>query len=206
MRGQDQRPDTPAVEGDIVISNRLLTIPNVLCLIRLAGSVLLVPVAMAGENDWFLWLFVFLAMTDWFDGKLARLLDQRTVIGARLDSWADAALYAALTFGLIWLYGASLRAVIPWIVAALVSYGISTLAGLFRYRRWPSYHTRAAKTSWFLTLVAVVCLFLDWSLIPAYIAVVAVILTNLEALLITSISPVWRADVTSVFHTWKQRD
>ncbi|MEX2468186.1 MAG: CDP-alcohol phosphatidyltransferase family protein [Pseudohongiellaceae bacterium] len=205
MRPENHCPDSPTSEPDILISNRLLTIPNAICLIRLAGSILLVPVAVAGQSELFLWMFVFLAMTDWFDGKLAILLNQRTVIGARLDSWADAALYAALAFGLLWMYGATLSAELPWIAVALGSYGLSTMAGLIKYRRWPSYHTRAAKTSWFLTLVAVICLFMDWSLIPAYIAVVAVILTNLEALAITKISPVWRADVTSVFHAWKQR-
>ena len=75
------------------ISNRLLTVPNFLCFIRLAGSFILIPIAWQGRNEVFLWLFIFLALTDWLDGKLAILLNQRTVLGARLDSWADTALY-----------------------------------------------------------------------------------------------------------------
>ncbi|MEX2130516.1 MAG: CDP-alcohol phosphatidyltransferase family protein, partial [Pseudohongiellaceae bacterium] len=179
----------------IHISNRLLTVPNIICLIRLIGSLLLVPIAFRDQNILFLWVFIFLTMTDWVDGKLAILLDQRSVIGARLDSWADAALYAALAFGLIWMYGATLQSELIWIIIALATYVISTLAGFLKYRRWPSYHTRAAKITWFLTLFGVISLFSEWSLIPLRIAVAAITLTNLEALVITFISPVWRADV-----------
>ena len=182
------------------ISNRLLSVPNVLCVIRLAGSFVLVPIALKGQNEVFLWLFIFLAMTDWLDGKLAILLDQRTVFGARLDSWADAALYAALLFGVVTMYGDIVWSELVWIGVAVTGYLLSVAAGLWKYKRWPSYHTRAAKTSWLLTAVAVVALFSDWALWPLRVAAVAVAITNFEALLITIISPAWRADVTSVFH------
>jgi CDP-diacylglycerol--glycerol-3-phosphate 3-phosphatidyltransferase len=185
------------------ISNRLLTVPNFLCVIRLAGSIILIPIAWQGQNQVFLWLFIFLAMTDWFDGKLAILLNQRTVFGARLDSWADTALYAALLFGVVTMYGASLQSELIWISAALVTYLISIAAGFWKYKRWLSYHTRAAKTSWFLNFVAVIALFSDWALWPLRVAAVAVAITNFEAILITIISPSWRADVTSVYHAWR---
>jgi CDP-diacylglycerol--glycerol-3-phosphate 3-phosphatidyltransferase len=183
------------------ISNKILTIPNLLCLVRLVGSFILIPIAWQGRNEVF--LCIFLAMTDWVDGKLAILLNQRTVLGARLDSWADAALYAALLFGLVTLYGDTLRAELAWIATALVTYLISTVAGFWKYKCWPSYHTRAAKTSWFLTGLAVIALFVEWAIWPLRVAAVAVTLTNIEAIFITIISPAWRADVTSVYHAWR---
>ena len=130
------------------ISNRLLTIPNLLCLIRLTGAFVLIPIALQGHNELFLWVFLGLAATDWLDGKLAILLNQRSVFGARLDSWADAALYAALAFGILVMYNAVLLAEKHWVLIALASYAVSTAAGFWKYGRWPSYHTRAAKTSW----------------------------------------------------------
>jgi len=196
-------PTADSVEPQI--TNRLLTVPNLLCFVRLLGSFVLIPIALEGHNETFPWLFIFLAMTDWFDGKLAILLNQRTVLGARLDSWADAALYAALLFGVVVMYGDTLRSELAWIAVAVTGYLLSVVAGLWKYRRWPSYHTRAAKTSWFLTAVAVVALFIDWALWPLRVAAVAVSITNLESLLITAISPAWRADVTSVFHAWRDR-
>ena len=186
-------------------TDRIVTVPNLLCAIRLLGSVVLVALALMGRGAAFLWLFVALALTDWLDGKLAILLRQKSVLGARLDSWADAALYAALLFGALWLHGATLRAELGWILTAVSSYAVSTIAGFRKYRRWPSYHTRAAKTSWFLIAVAAVCLFEEWAVWPLRVASAAVTLTNLEAVLITLLSANWRADVESVFHVLRER-
>jgi CDP-diacylglycerol--glycerol-3-phosphate 3-phosphatidyltransferase len=200
---RSDKHEEPVAVAEAQISNRILTVPNFLCIVRLVGSFILVPIAWQGHNEVFLWCFIFLSMTDWIDGKLAIILNQRTVLGARLDSWADATLYVALLFGIVTLYGDTLRSELAWIATALVTYLVSTAAGFWKYKRWPSYHTRAAKTSWFLTAVAVIALFSEWSLWPLRIAAVAVTLTNLEAILITIISPAWRADVTSVYHAWR---
>jgi len=206
MMGKQQNPGTARQpdQPEPPISNRLVTIPNLLCLIRLAGSFVLVAIAWLNLPDTFLYLFIFLAMTDWLDGKLAILLNQRSVFGARLDSWADAALYFALLAGLLRLYGETLYREIIWVIPALASYLISTVAGFWKYRRWPSYHTLSAKTSWFLTIVGVLGLFTDWSLWPLRIALLVITITNLEAILITSVSPVWRADVSSILHVWRK--
>ena len=187
------------------ISNRLLTVPNLLCLIRLNGAFLLIPIALQGRNELFLWVFLAMAATDWLDGKLAILLNQRSVFGARLDSWADAALYAALAFGILVMYNTTLSAERHWVILALGSYAVSTVAGFWKYRRWPSYHTRSAKTSWLITALAVIALFTDWSTVPLRVAAIAVTLTNLEALAITAISPNWQTDVTSVYHAWRNK-
>ncbi|MBL4820366.1 MAG: CDP-alcohol phosphatidyltransferase family protein [Gammaproteobacteria bacterium] len=208
MNNQEPQHEQSVSETELAppqITDRLVTIPNIICMVRLLGSFVLIPIALGGQNEVFLWVFLFLGMTDWVDGKLAILLNQRTIIGARLDSWADAALYAALLFGAITMYGATLRGELIWIVAAIATYVISTAAGFWKYKRWPSYHTRAAKTSWFFIAVAAIGLFSDWSLLPLRIAMVAVTLTNLEALLITMISPTWQVDVTSVYHAWRDR-
>jgi len=206
MMGKQQNPGTARQpdQPEPPISNRLVTIPNLLCLIRLAGSFVLVAIAWLNLPETFLYLFLFLAMTDWLDGKLAILLNQRSVFGARLDSWADAALYFALLAGLLRLYGETLYREIIWVIPALASYLISTVAGFWKYRRWPSYHTLSAKTSWFLTIVGVLGLFTDWSLWPLRIALLVITITNLEAILITSVSPVWRADVSSILHVWRK--
>ena len=193
-------PDQP--DGPY-ISDRWLTIPNIICAIRLVGSFVLVWIAWLGLNDLFLWIFVLLAMSDWVDGKLAILLNQRSVIGARLDSWADAALYAALLIGAVMLYGETLQAEIAWFVPPLATYLISTVAGFWKFGRWPSYHTRAAKTGWFLIMIGAIGLFTDWSLWPLRVALAFTALTNLEAMGITIMSPAWRADVTSIYHAWR---
>lgn len=202
--GQEQQhhsaPDQP--EGPY-ISDRLVTIPNIICGFRLVGSFVLVGIAWADLSELFLWIFLVLAMSDWIDGKLAILLNQRSVIGARLDTWADTALYCALLVGAMMIYGDTLQAEIVWFIPPFVTYLISTVACLWKFGRWPSYHTRAAKTGWFLVLLAAIGLFTDWSLWPMRITLAFSALTSLETLAITIISPAWRVDVTSIYHAWR---
>lgn len=196
---------TPTDTGDDSRSNRVLTVPNVLCAIRLAASPALVVLAVREQPYWFLGLYLFLAFTDWLDGKLAILLHQRSVLGARLDSAADVILYAALLVGGVWLTRDVIQSEIVWIALAVGSYALSAGAGLWKYGRVPSYHTRTAKTSWLLILVAALLLFTQDLLWPLRAAMAFVVLTNLEALLITRVLPDWKSDVPSVFHALRRR-
>ena len=182
---------------------RLVTAPNTLSIVRLIGAPVLFILAIVGQTNAFLGLFGFLVFTDWLDGKLAILLKQRTVLGARLDSWADAAFYAALLLGGLWLRWEVLAHELMWIIPVLASYALTTGIGLWKYGRWPSYHTRAAKTSWLLVVMGAICLLADWSLWPFRIAMVGVTLTNLEAVLITFALPSWHANVPSLYHAAK---
>lgn len=182
----------------------IYNVPNTLCAIRLGGSFFLVYLALMEREMAFVGCFVFLVMTDWIDGKLAVLLNQRTQFGARLDSAADATLYTALLFGICWLKGDFLREHAPWIIGAAISYALTSVAGLIRFRRLPSYHTWAAKTSWHLVNIAVVCLFAGWAIWPFCVACVAVVVTNVEATAITFVLPVYEVDVRSIFHAVKR--
>lgn len=88
------------------------TIPNIITLIR----VLLIPVFVAVYFlDW-KWahqagafIFWFAAITDWFDGYLARKLKQSTAFGAFLDPVADKLIVATAlllithTYATIWI-------------------------------------------------------------------------------------------------------
>jgi CDP-diacylglycerol--glycerol-3-phosphate 3-phosphatidyltransferase len=186
-------------EGSIV------NVPNTLCAIRLLGSFVLVYLALMQREKPFIWTFVFLVSTDWIDGKLAMLLNQRTKFGARLDSAADATLYTALLFGVCWLKWDFLLANFTWIVAGLLSYAITCVAGLVKFGRIPSYHSYAAKTSWHLVNIAALCLFAGWAEWPVYVAAVAVVLTNLEATGITFALPEWDVDVRSLVHARRRQ-
>jgi CDP-diacylglycerol--glycerol-3-phosphate 3-phosphatidyltransferase len=182
---------------------RLLTIPNLLCAIRLIGSPFLLALGIMEQATAFTCLFFLLALTDWVDGKLAIALKQRTVFGARLDSWADATFFSALLLGGLFMLWELLLGELWWILAAVGSYALTTAAGFWKFGRWPSYHTRAAKASWLFIIVATICLLGNWAVWPFRLAMAIVTLTNLEATLITLVLPGWRADVPSLYHAWK---
>lgn len=96
---------------------RVLTVPNLLSALRLAGVPLFLWLLLGPREDG--WAVVVLAVggfTDWLDGKLARLLDQQSRLGALLDPAVDRLYILAALVGL------AVRGVVPWwVVAVLVS-------------------------------------------------------------------------------------
>lgn len=180
----------------------MLNVPNTLGLIRLASAPAMALLAWHGMADVFFWLLVASLLTDWVDGKLARWLDQRTAFGARLDSVADAAMYAALAFGVWRLHPEVLRRESLWLAAALGGYLLSLAAGFVKFGRLPTYHTRAAKTCWLLVGLAAIALFADGPAWPVRVALIAVTLANLEAIAITAVLERPRDDIPSVYHAW----
>lgn len=185
--------------------NSIVTVPNVICFIRLIGSFVLFAIAILGWRYAFVGLFLALSLSDWIDGKLARALHQRSDFGARIDSTADAALYTALIAGAFFLSWETLRYELIWLAVGIGSYLLTTGAGLLKYNRVPSYHTYGAKGTQWLALIAGIALVLGWSVWPMRIAVIAVTLTNLEATAITYVLKEWRADVSTLFHVWPQK-
>jgi cardiolipin synthase len=178
----------------------LWTVPNVLSGVRLLLSPVLVVLGWAGAADWCLALFAGLWVTDWLDGKLAIRLGQQTTFGARLDSVADAAFYGCTILAVCLLDWHGIRREVVWIGAAAASYAVSAVAGLLKFGRVPSYHTRMAKASWLLAGIAVISVLAGWPVWPIRVAAVAVVVTNLEATAITLILPEWSVNVPSVVH------
>jgi cardiolipin synthase len=180
--------------------NRIVTIPNIICALRLAGALILFGLALTENAKWFAGLFTVLSLSDWIDGKLARWLNQRSDFGARFDSFADSVLYAALFFGLFVLRWDILKSEATWWIVAFLSYLLTTLYGLWKYGKIPSYHTYGAKTSQWLILAGAIALLLDYSIWPFRIAMIGVTLTNLEATALTWYLKEWRADILTILH------
>ncbi|GAA5504704.1 CDP-alcohol phosphatidyltransferase family protein [Novipirellula caenicola] len=185
--------------------DRWATLPNALCVIRFIGSWVMVGVAVAGLPHWVVGMFLFLAATDWVDGKLAILLDQRSSIGPKIDTIADVTLYACLLLSLVYLRSDLLLQEAGWIGLAVLSYAGSCGFSLLKFKRFPSYHTRAAKTCWLLMIVGVIAVFLQWSTWPLRIAMLGVTLTNIEAMLITATLKQPESDIRSFRQARRQR-
>ncbi len=183
----------------------IITIPNIICFVRLLGAFVLFAFAIAGWRNWFVGLILILSLSDWVDGKLARWLHQRSDFGARLDSFADATLYAGLIGGSLLLCWETLRPEWIWLVIGLGSYALTTGVGLWKFGRVPSYHTYGAKASNWLALIAGASLVMGWSIWPMRVAIIAVTLTNLETTAMTCVLKEWRADVLSLFHIWPEK-
>lgn len=81
-----------------------MTIPNILTFARVALiPLLLVLLFLDGDTMrwWALALYLTLAVTDYLDGYLARVLNQQSELGALIDPIADKILVAALIVALV---------------------------------------------------------------------------------------------------------
>jgi CDP-diacylglycerol--glycerol-3-phosphate 3-phosphatidyltransferase len=185
--------------------NRPWTLPNLLCWIRLLVSPLLILLAWTDQANAMLLVFVGLSLTDGLDGKLARRLHQRSEFGARLDSVADATMYVCLAAGLAFLRHEVLLDAAWWIAAALLSYLAAAVAAFVKFGRLASYHTRSAKTAWFLVAVATISLLAGGPHWPLRLAMAGVTLANVESLLLTRRLTEPLTDIKSVLALRGQR-
>ena len=136
------------------MSDRIVTWPNALSAARLLG----VPV--------FLWLVIgprtattdliaagilgLAGITDWLDGKLARMLNQQSRLGAILDPAADR-LYIAAT-----IIALAVRGIIPWwLFAAIAGRELIVGVALLVLRRRTLYGTLEVS---FVGKTATLCL------------------------------------------------
>ncbi|MFW0796850.1 CDP-alcohol phosphatidyltransferase family protein [Gordonia sp. CPCC 205515] len=96
-------------------SNRILTVPNALSVLRLALIPVFVWLLLVEEAyAWAFWILMFSGFSDWADGKLARLLNQYSRIGELLDPLADR-LYIVIipiAFGI--------EGFVPWWLIAII--------------------------------------------------------------------------------------
>ncbi|MBF6371809.1 CDP-alcohol phosphatidyltransferase family protein [Nocardia farcinica] len=96
-------------------ADRILTVPNVLSVLRLIGVPVFLWLLLVERADgWAFALLVASGITDFLDGKLARLLDQSSRLGALLDPFVDR-LYLVTT-----LVAFVARGLLPWWVALLL--------------------------------------------------------------------------------------
>lgn len=111
-------------------------LPNILTLLRLVAAPGLAVMFLYFSRpyaDWFaLLLFITAAVTDWFDGYLARAWKQETKMGAMLDPIADKAM---VVVALMILVGYSAEHWTPWLVlpATVILFREVFVSGLREY-------------------------------------------------------------------------
>ena len=125
------RGERGKVVGEHAVTDRVLTLPNVLSVLRLVG----VPIflwAILSEHDVLALVTLMLSgVSDYLDGKIARRFGMESRLGQLLDPFADRLYIATTLFGLAW------RDIIPWwLVVALVGREVLLAAVLWWIKRY----------------------------------------------------------------------
>jgi CDP-diacylglycerol--glycerol-3-phosphate 3-phosphatidyltransferase len=121
--GEPMRPVEAVLGVDPVLGitdglarDRIWTVPNALSVMRLLGVPLFLWLLLGPEADgWAIVVLMVAGISDWADGKIARVLDQGSRLGTLLDPAADRLYIVAALVAL------ALREIVPlWLVGLMV--------------------------------------------------------------------------------------
>jgi cardiolipin synthase len=121
-------------DDELVETSRVLTIPNIISIVRLAGVPLFLWLVLGPQADgWALAVLALSGVSDYLDGYLARRLHQTSPLGQILDPVADRLYILATVLGLAW------RDIIPWWLALILPARDLFLWGLVPFLRTRGY-------------------------------------------------------------------
>ncbi|WP_295393350.1 CDP-alcohol phosphatidyltransferase family protein [uncultured Thiodictyon sp.] len=146
------------------------------------------------------------AVSDYFDGAIARRLDIVTPGLRRLDSLVDLLFHLAALFALWWLYP---QVIIrhAGLIAVLVGLGVARYGFAYaKFGREASYHLWSSKVwgfALFLAFYSLLVLQSDGVWITLVLSLG--ILAGLEDLAVSLVLRESRIDVPTVFHAWRLR-
>lgn len=125
MNGESRAP-----ERRHAVSHRLLTLPNILSMLRLVGVPLFLWAIVAEQDLLALAVLMLSGLTDYADGKIARKFHMESRLGQLLDPIADRLYILTTLIGLAW------RDIIPvWLVVVLISRELAMTIMLLVLRR-----------------------------------------------------------------------
>jgi cardiolipin synthase (CMP-forming) len=160
--GASTRVASAGPAGDGPVSDRILTIPNLISFARLLGVPvflwLVLGVRTPAGDWWAVGLLVAASASDWLDGKIARALGQTSRLGQLLDPAADRLYIVATVIAL------AVRGIIPWWLVGLLAARelvLGVVLALLRRQGWgPLQVSFAGKAATLCLLYAFPLLFL----------------------------------------------
>lgn len=169
------------------------TIPNLLTVVRIMLTPVVVMAFIQKRIDLALLSFFVAGITDALDGLLARLLKQRTELGAMLDPLADKVLIVAtiLCLGIMeW--------VPSWLVVIVITRDLIIVGGLMLVSLWgvdvrtqihPSFASKTNTSAQIVLILLVLTGRLGWDVLPwlqpvaLYVTAVLTIITGVDYVL-----------------------
>jgi len=181
------------------IQKTALTFPNLLSALRLALGVVLLGIAWWGNGRVFIGVLIFAFFLDLIDGPIARCWGMVSVLGPKIDSYADFSVYVSFFIGAWWLWPEIVQREAVFISLLGLSIVLPALTGLIKFRKATSYHTWLVKTAVVCMVPASLLLFLGGPAWPFQVAAVISACAGLEEIVISLLLDEPRSDVRSVF-------
>ena len=184
----------------------VLNIPNSLSLFRVIAAPFLLLTGWLNMPALFFVLFGLMLLSDVLDGFIARILDQTSELGARLDSYGDILTYLSTPLAAWWLWPDIIKAELYYIIAAIIIYILPAFFALAKFGKLASYHTWITKVSAVLMSAGVVMLLGFENALLFHIAIYFLVIEMVENIAITILLPKPKSNILSIWHAWKERN
>ena len=180
--------------------DKIINLPNLVSLLRILMAPVLFYFALTKQPDWYIGCLIFAVFTDVLDGFLARMLNQITTMGSRLDSWGDFTIYStmALCAWILWP-DIMLREQFHFMIIAL-SFTLPVLVSIIKFHTVISYHTWSVKLAVAITIVSYILLFTEIMTWPFRIAALFCLYAAMEEIAITLLVRRELTDVRTIWH------
>jgi len=182
-----------------------LNIPNTLSLFRIIAAPFLLFTGWFQMSTLFFILFGLMLLSDAFDGIIARMLNQTSELGARLDSYGDILTYLTTPLAVWWLWPDLIKEELYYIIAAIIIYILPAFFALLKFGKLASYHTWITKISAVLMSAGVVVLLVYDNNFLFHFAIYFLVIEMLENIVITLVLDEQKSNIHSIWHAWKQR-
>lgn len=183
----------------------LVNIPNILSLFRIISAPFLLLAGWFDMPTLFFILFGLMLLSDALDGIIARMLNQTSELGARLDSYGDILTYMSTPLAAWWLWPDVVKEELHYIIAAIVIYILPAVFALLKFGKLASYHTWITKISAVLMSAGVVMLLGFENNLLFHIAIYFLVIEMVENIAITFMISKQKSDIHSIWHAWKER-
>lgn len=120
-------------------------VPNMLSVSRLVGTPFLFLLVQLETLTVFFVSWTVLGITDFLDGKLARLWNQASDIGAHLDAAADVVFYLSTAWFLYYLFPSYITPNLGYLKIFFVIFGLTTAVSLLMFRKVLFFHTHLSR-------------------------------------------------------------
>ena len=122
-----------------------ITVPNILSLSRLVFLPILFFFVIEDMRLAFLIGYIILGSTDFFDGLIARMFNQKTELGKSLDSFADIFFYVSSAYFIAQLYPEYIKLNNTMLIAFFILFGISFVVSAVKCKKPIMMHTFLLK-------------------------------------------------------------
>lgn len=143
----------------IIKGENVLNVPNFISLYRLLAFPVILYMALAGVEQWFVILLCISLVSDVLDGNIARYFNLQTNFGAALDNLADICTYAMALLGLFLFKWTEIEPHVWILYLFLAVFVLSYIVAFYRFQKIPGLHLYSAVSAGYVQSIFFFVLF-----------------------------------------------